>query len=66
MLDAHVNVVEPNDDWVDPVDYWWATGEGWEDIPPEQQNAILARIGPADADMPSSRESADRDAGGVE
>jgi hypothetical protein len=44
MLDAHVRVEEPDDDWVDPVDYWWATGEGWENIPPAQQRAISGRI----------------------
>jgi hypothetical protein len=46
-IDTHVDVDLPNDDWVDPVDYWWATGEGWENIPPDQQAEVIRNIGPA-------------------
>jgi hypothetical protein len=44
VLDTHVITEEKNDDWVDPVDYWFATGEGWEDIPLDQQRQIEADI----------------------
>lgn len=44
-LDLHVDVDQPNDDWVDPVDYWWATGEGWEDIPSNEQAKLRELFG---------------------
>jgi hypothetical protein len=44
-IDTHVNVDEPNDDIVDPVDYWFATDEGWENIPPERQAELLRLLG---------------------
>jgi hypothetical protein len=41
LLDLHVDLDQPNDDEVNPIDYWFATGEGWEDIPPDAQARIL-------------------------
>jgi hypothetical protein len=47
LLGLHVDVEQPNDDWVNPVDYWLATGEGWENIPSDEQVKLRQWLGVA-------------------
>lgn len=48
-LDPTVDVGLGNDDWVDPVDRWFSTGEGWDDLTEEEQARVNAVLGLSEA-----------------
>jgi len=42
LLNTNIVVEQGNDDMLDPIGYWFETGEGWDDIPPDAQARIKA------------------------